>query len=214
MSVVCNPIWQPQNIIKANKVKRLLLIFLLGLTAKNSNAQLTKGNWLVGGSGSLYSYKEDYQAPTYSVQYNYLNVDISASVGYFAMDKIAFGIRPTFSWNKGKGVSFTGNQSGGSTDNKRYEIGPFGRYYFLNIDRQFNIVSDVCYQYGVVDLNEPKNGRSNKFTIMTGPVVYFNSSVGLEILLGYSSRNEFYGDNKDYRKGFLTSVGLQIHLEK
>ncbi|MEP6677159.1 MAG: hypothetical protein ABJA78_18505 [Ferruginibacter sp.] len=197
-------------------MKNAFFLFSLITISIVAKSQISKGNWLVGGSGSLYSYNEDYQTtpPVNSVQYKYLNVDISASIGYFLLDKIVLGLRPAFSWFKGKGVSFTGNASGGSTDNKRYQIGPFGRYYFLKKDKEFNIVGDISYQYGVVDLNDPSNGHLNTFTISAGPVLYFNSSVGLEILLGYSSRNEFYGDNKDYRKGFLTSIGLQIDLEK
>jgi hypothetical protein len=193
----------------------LVLLCLLNISLFASS-QLTRGNWLAGGSGSLYSFNQNSHAsaPINSVQFKYLNVDISASIGYFISNKIALGLRPAFSWQKGKAVGFTGNASGGNTNTKRYEIGPFGRYYFLNINKQFNIVGDVSYQYGIVDFKDTRNGHSTKFTILTGPVVYFNSSVGLEILLGYSSRNELYGPYKEYMKGFLATIGLQVHLER
>jgi len=50
---------------------------------------------------------------------------------------------------------------------------------------------------------------------LAGPVIYFNSSVGLEVLLGYSSSLEDVENaNKEVRKGFQVAVGFQIHLEK
>ena len=57
---------------------------------------------------------------------------------------------------------------------------------------------------------------------MVGTVVYFNSCVGIEFLLGYSSSLEniegFREDAEDFlketRKGFQMGIGFQIHLEK
>ena len=100
----------------------------------------------MGGSGKLYSYNDDYKNSNYTVQYKNLDVDISASLGYFVADKVSFGLRPTFSWTKSKWVSATGGVSGGYSNIKRYSIGPFGRYYFLNINKPFNLVGDISYR--------------------------------------------------------------------
>jgi hypothetical protein len=52
---------------------------------------------------------------------------------------------------------------------------------------------------------------------MAGPEVFFNSAVGLEVLLGYKSSAEDINNAphaySDKRKGFQVIVGFQIHLE-
>lgn len=58
-------------------MKNLLLFFVL-LLFKNVHAQIDKGTWLVGGSGSMYSYNEDYTAPSVNVTAKYTSVDLSA----------------------------------------------------------------------------------------------------------------------------------------
>ncbi len=50
---------------------------------------------------------------------------------------------------------------------------------------------------------------------MAGPVIFFNTSVGLEFLLGYSSSIEDIKDRyKNSIQGFQIGIGFQIHLEK
>ncbi len=172
-------------------------------------SQITKGNWLVGGNGEFYSYTAQYTAPTYSNEASYTQIDLSPNIGYFVADKLAFGIRPTFSSIKGKVTT-----SGGlATNVQRYWIGPFGRYYFLPDDNPVNIVTDVSYQYGF--FGGISKGNLSAFSAMAGPVVYFNSSVGIEFLLGYSaSKEDVEGYQKETRKGFQIGIGFQIHLER
>ena len=56
-------------------------------------------------------------------------------------------------------------------------------------------------------------GHSNSVKALVGPVLYFNSVVGIELLVGYSSRREVYDDgNRNFNKGLLTTIGFQIHL--
>lgn len=182
------------------------LLFLFFTVA--SFGQLTKGNWLTGGNAKLYLFRENNSTSTYD--YHYTQIDLSANVGYFVADKIAFGLRPTVSSFKG-GYYATGGSI--STNSQRYLIGPYGRYYFLPVDKDFNILTDISYQYGI--LGGGVKGNASTFSAAAGPVIYFNSSVGIEFLLGYSSSNE----NADYgysfkRKGFQFLIGFQIHLEK
>ena len=53
---------------------------------------------------------------------------------------------------------------------------------------------------------------SNSYGLKAGPVIYFNSSVGLEFLAKYehfyNSSDSSTGDN------FQIGIGLQIHLKK
>lgn len=191
-------------------MKHFFLSLILASFFLTAQSQLTKGNWLAGGTGKFYSYNDTYSSSTYSNKARYTQIDISPSIGYFIVDKLAFGLRPTFSSIKGE-VTTPG---GGSTNVQRYWIGPFGRYYFLDKDNPFNILTDVSYQYGIFNAGGQK-GKLNTFSALVGPVIYFNSSVGIEFLLGYSySKEDVELASKDIRKGFQIAAGFQIHLEK
>ena len=192
-------------------MKRLVLLFSFISFFFTAQSQLTKDNWLSGGTGKFYAYKSQYSSATYSNEASYTEIDLSPNIGYFVADKLAFGIRPSFSSIKGE----VAGPGGGRTNTRRYAIGPFGRFYFLNPDRQFNLLTDISYQYGITKVDGKKVGNFNEFSVLLGPVVYFNSSVGLEFLLVYSSNlvdnDQSYSET---RKGFQIGVGFQIHLEK
>lgn len=195
-------------------MKQLLLLLAISIISLNSIGQLTKNNWLVGGAGSFYSYNETYNSPTYNTTAKYTNIDISASVGYFLIDKVSAGLRSTFS-------SFKGESSGGGITNYyRLAIGPFARYYFLNPEKPFNLLADVSYQFGInKDMaGLAQKGKFNTFSIMGGTEVFFNTSAGFEILIGYAQKitsleNSPSASNSN-KKGFQASIGLTLHLEK
>ncbi|MFZ6026006.1 MAG: hypothetical protein ACOYVG_16320 [Bacteroidota bacterium] len=193
---------------------KTFLLLLLFSSAFQSFGQLTKNNWLVGGSGSLFSYNEKYTYPTINGTAKYTSIDLSASVGYFFIDKFSGGLRPYLSIYKGS------SSGGGSANNLKLAIGPFVRYYFLKEDKQFNILTDASYQIGI---NQEKNGgqpkgKFNTFLLMTGAEIFFNSSVGLEFLIGYKHQIASYDNSPSAytsdKKGFQTSIGFQFHLEK
>lgn len=191
-------------------MKYVLLFFSILVFSISAKCQLDNGIWLVGGSGKFYSYNSTYSSTTYSNEAKYTQIDLSPSIGYFIADKLAFGIKPTFSSIKGK-VTTAG---GGITNVQRYLIGPFGRYYLLNATKNYNIVTDVSYQIGLFDAGGQK-GKLSTFSALLGPVIYFNTNVGLEFLLGYSySKEDVEQANKEIRKGFQIGIGFQIHLEK
>lgn len=110
-------------------MKQFIIFFSLTMFFLPAQGQLTKGNWLVGGSGSLYSYNEDYSAPSIDVTGKYTSMDLSASVGYFFADKFSVGLRPYFSSYKGS------SSGGGPTNYFRLAVGPFARYYFMKADK-------------------------------------------------------------------------------
>lgn len=190
-------------------MKLFLAILAAIFITFTSKAQLAKGNWLVGGTGKFYNYQSTYSSTTYSNKANYTQIDLSPNIGYFIADKIAFGLRPTFSSIKGR-VTTTG---GLSTDVQRYWIGPFGRYYFLKPDKQVNILTDISYQLGF--LGGLSRGNLSTFSVLTGPVIYFNTVACIEFLFGYNRSKEDVKDyQKEIRQGFQIAVGFQIHLEK
>ena len=197
-------------------VSYLFIAFFLTVNSLTAECQITRKNWFVGGTGKFYSYATQHTSSTHSNEGKYTKIDLSPAIGYFFMDKLALGVRPTFSSHKGE-VTIPG---GGSTNMQRYWIGPFGRYYFLQPDKLVNILTDISYQYGFY--GGTAYGKLNTFSAMVGTVVYFNSCVGIEFLLGYSSSLEniegFREDAEDFlketRKGFQMGIGFQIHLEK
>jgi len=192
-------------------MKKIFFSLLLTIFFLAAKSQLTKNNWLVGGTGSFYTYKDYFSSSTYTSEAKYTQIDISPLIGYFVVDKLAFGLQPTFSSIRGKVTT-----SGGLRTNvRRYLIGPFGRYYLLEKDKPFNILTHISYQYGIQTIDGEKEGTTNTFSALVGPVIYFNTSVGIEFLLGYnSSKVDVESAFKEIKKGFQIAVGFQIHLEK
>ncbi|MEO5649249.1 MAG: hypothetical protein ABIR03_04900 [Ginsengibacter sp.] len=195
-------------------MKSFFLSLLLTVLSFAAQSQLTKKTWLVGGSGSLYSYHEDYVFPSVSYSAKYTNIDIASSVGIFLVDRFAAGLRPYLS-------TYKGESSGGATPNQiKLALGPFVRYYFLNKDKQFNLLADISYQLGINQAKEGDNpkGKFNTFSAMAGAEIFFNSSVGIEFLLGYKNQLTTFDNSpsafRNNRKGFLTSIGFHFHLEK
>jgi hypothetical protein len=196
-------------------MKALLIFPIILFLSLSSFSQLTKNNWLVGGSGSFYSYKQTYNSPVMNTDFNYKSINVLASVGYFFVNKAAIGLRPGFYLLKGEDET-----NSITTNNKKYSIGPFARYYFLNTEKPFNILSDISYQFGINDQHKGWKGKYNTLCAMAGPEIFFNSAVGMEVLLGYRSITETVHDlsgelyYSDKRTGFMISVGFQFHLEK
>ena len=196
-------------------MKTFLIISTLLLFAFTSTAQLTKKTWLVGGTGSFSSYNQSLSYSSTNITAKYTSIDISTSVGYFVIDKLVLGLSPSFSYYKGNVTSQGLNYSP-----TKYSIGPFARYYLLNSEKPFNLLADIRYQFGIAKNPSPSSdkGKLNNFSIMAGPEIFFNSSVGLEILLGYKTTTETIDNSPnaytDKRKGFQVSVGFQIHLQK
>jgi hypothetical protein len=175
-------------------------------------SQLTKKNWLLGGTGTLTAYKSTSMTTLSTQESNELNLKINPTIGYFVTDKFVLGLKPFLSWFKSE-IQITGGSI--ISNVKRYGIGPFARYYFLPNEKQINIITEVSYQHGFFSF-APQKGNSDIFSFLVGPVVYFNSSVGLEFLVGYSSRKENInqgGSNTTY-KGLDIGIGFQFYLEK
>ena len=130
----------------------------------------------------------------------------SPNVGYFFGDKVAAGLRLDLLNNKQKAT--------GTNVSKQYTttgLGPFVRYYFLSQNRQTNILLEASYQYGT-EKGDSWKYKKNSYSFAAGPVVYLNTVVGIEFLVGYTSTKyvDYEGSNNSVQVG----LGLQIHLEK
>ena len=195
--------------------KQIILFFIASyLLSFSSFAQLNKNTWLVGGSGSFSSNNSNYTSNTLVIDTKVTEVKMTPNIGYFIIDKFALGLKSTFSWIKVKAVS----ANTGTSNTIRFDYGPFLRYYFLEKEKPFNIMIDLAYQFGNAKFTSNVKGKRNDFSVMAGPVLYFNSSVGFEFLVGYkyaSEKQTISADPlKSTIKGLQAAIGLQIHFEK
>ena len=179
--------------------KKLFMMLCCILVFNNLKSQITKGYWLLSGNGSISSLKSSSDA---SLQFKQTDIQISAGIGYFPLDKFAIGVRPSFTY---------GNNNINSGSAKIWGVGPFVRYYFLEKEKVFNLLAETSYSYQSI-IGQGSGQQSNTFAFSAGPVVYFNSNVGLEFTLGYSTTKivGFDGSNNKLQFG----IGFQFHLEK
>lgn len=194
-------------------MKHIFLSFFLLTITGFAFGQLTKGHWLVGGSGRFNTYKNEIISSVSTTNGKYTQIDISPTIGYFLADKFAVGLKTTITSIKGDFTVVGGVGTGGS-NTQRYSLGLFSRYYFLEKEKQTNVLVDVNYQTGII--RGFGKGTINSFSILTGPVIYFNSSVGIEFLVGYIAEKEKYTSEifSEQKNGLQFSIGLQIHLIK
>jgi hypothetical protein len=179
-------------------MKKTILLFLIASTFYHqANCQITKGNWMVGGNARI----ETQQEKLNQSDITSWAIKLSPDIGYFFIDKFAGGLKPTLNYSIRK---FSGTRNEATI----LAIGPFIRYYFLPAENQVNIFAESAYQYQT----DFKEFRSNDFTLSAGPVIYFNSSVGLELTLNYEQYDSKSSNTS--AKTFSFGIGFQIHLEK
>jgi hypothetical protein len=191
--------------------KTILLTILTSALSFVSYSQLESRNWLLGGSGNVFNYTDKFTSTNQpTVTGKLIEINLSGNVGYFPLDKFAVGIRPGISSIKSRGL----NSASGGQESISIYAGPFARYYFLDIEKQFNILVDGTYQFGQYS-NRIGKGVIRNAAIMVGPEIFFNSSAGLEILIGYLYQRKSLDAQPsfiDIRNGLSVSVGFQLHL--
>ncbi|MGE5107926.1 MAG: outer membrane beta-barrel protein [Sphingobacteriales bacterium] len=191
--------------IKITDMQKILFFFLcLTFYSLYADSQINKNNWMIGGNIS-YS-RTNYNSQNYGAPHTAYNLQIKPNIGYFVADKLAIGLKV--------GIDKSGSKDANTTFYLSYtdfNIGPFIRYYLLSKERTVNLLTEAAYQYGFEGGNYDKTSK-NSFTFSAGPVAYFNSSVGLEFLITYSTYkfSGINGSNGTIQFGF----GLQVHLEK
>ena len=182
--------------------KTILLLLTIIIFSNGANCQITKGNWLVGGTGSFSSQFE--RTSTFNA--NGTNINLSPEIGYFFIDKFVAGVMPTYSHSKVKYLA-------GAAISHQVSVGPFIRYYFLQPEKIVNIFGGVAYQYGVISNDNASASQfSNTFKFTLGTVAYFNSSVGIELAANYEIFNAPQASQS--ANTFALGIGFQIHLKK
>jgi hypothetical protein len=179
-------------------MKHLFAALILIICVISVESQVTKGNWIIGGLGnfSVTNYKH-FNNPEQEIA----EINFDNNIGYFFINKFSTGLKHGLSYRKAYNNSIR-------TSDALYMTGPFARYYFLNGDKIVNFLSEGSIQFGI------SNGPLDKtrFSFLGGPVIFFNSAVGLEVLMGYSRTN--YKNTTDTKSSFQMNVGFQFYLKK
>ena len=180
---------------------KLLLVIAFLIFTLFANAQITKGNFMIGGNGSFSSnqeYSKNTNSDLKSIDYN-----INANVGYFFFNNLATGININY---QGKRVKYIDG-----FDYNDYSFGPYLRYYFLKSDKNYNVFFEGSYLFQTYDDMSFKNSSKTYF-LSSGATIFFNSSVGVEFFIKYSD-TKFEELDNGVRK-IQIGIGLQIYLEK
>jgi hypothetical protein len=187
--------------IKQKNMKTIKPLFKAALLfSVTLNAQITKGNWMVGGLGDFSSTKTTYIFDGIRNEQKRTVFNISPDIGYFLVDKFAIGTYAKF-----------GYDDFGDLNTKTFGFGPFVRYYFLQPEKLVNVFAQANFGYNEGKSNNGGEYHVNDYGIKAGVVIFFNSSVGLEFALGYntSTINSISTDN-----ALKIGLGFQIHLKK
>lgn len=187
-------------------MKKILLSTVIAgaaLMATTANAQLQKGNLMVGGD--LANLGLGLQSGNTS-----LSFQITPKVGYFIQDNIAIGGQATIGLSTSKGFNSI-----------NYGIGAFGRYYVSDpravLLKHSRFFAEV--DFGIVGDNQKTTVAGVSTSVSTnglgvglGPgVSYFiTPNIGLEALLKYNLGVGF-GNSVTTNK-FSINVGFQIYL--
>ena len=169
-----------------------------------SYSQITKNNWLVGGSGNFKTTKTEKLSDGTKPYDDRTIFSISPNIGYFFYDKLAGGISLSYTYDN----IFE--------DYQYFGVGPFVRYYFLNSEKRINIFLQGNYNYyeggsKTVDGNDNGKFHNNGYGFKAGSAIFLNSSVAVELSLDYIS-NKLNSTLRE--ETFMIGVGFQIHLEK
>lgn len=166
-----------------------------------ANSQITKGNWMVGGNGVFASQTQNLG----SINPKGINIKLSPNIGYFFIDKFSGGIKSGIIFNQVK-------YNGGVSKSTQFSCGPYFRYYFLSEENRVNLFTESSYQYSHNYSNSGTSDNQNAFAISFGPVIYFNTVVGLEFTISYEYLKSV--NTNTSAKTFYLGVGFQIHLER
>lgn|SRR5690606_6431516 len=177
------------------KINTLFLVAVMAISAPAVNAQIQKGNLMVGANLADLGLGFQSGATTFSLA-------LSPKLGYFIEDNIALG-----------GEVKIGLNTGGGATVFNYGIGAFGRYYIGDSEAillkhsRFFLEANV----GISGVNS-NNASTNGLGLGFGPgIAYFiTENIGLEALFKYNNTIGFGNSVVAHRLSF--NLGFQIYL--
>jgi hypothetical protein len=173
----------------------LMMIAVMAISF-SANAQLQKGNVLVGGD--LADISLGLNSP------NVFNFDISPKAAWFIQDNVALG-----------GYVNLGIQTAkGSNTTTSYGLGALGRYYMgedVSVLRHGRFFGEATVGFGGVNVSDG-GGNTNGLNLSVGPgFAYFvTPNIGLETLLKYNGLTGF--GSQSFQSTLMLNFGFQIYL--
>ncbi len=177
-------------------MKKVLIAAALAFTGFAAQAQIQRGNVLMGGNIANLSLGLDNS--------KVFSFDITPKAAWFIEDNLALGGYVDL------GISTAKN----SPTTTRYGVGALGRYYAGNdveVLRHGRFFGEVNAGFGGINVSNGV-GNTNGLSLGFGPgFAYFvTPNVGLETLLKYNGLAGF--GNASYQSTLTLSLGLQVYL--
>ena len=174
----------------------LMLALALAFFATKSNAQIQKGNLLVGGDIANFNLTLGGGGA--------FQMRIDPKVAFFIRDNVALGAYLDFGLATAKGAGTT-------TD---YGVGALGRYYVsdpkVNVLRQGRLFFEGTAGIEGVSLSGGSNTTGLGLGIGPGYAYFITPNIGLETLLKYNGIVGF--GSQAYRSNLNLGIGFQIYL--
>ena len=177
-------------------MKKVLIAAALAFTGFAAQAQIQRGNVLMGGNIANLSLGLDNS--------KVFSVDITPKAAWFIEDNLALGGYVDLGIKTAKGTATT----------TRYGVGALGRYYGGNdveVLRHGRFFGEVTAGFGGINVSNG-GGNTNGINLGIGPgFAYFvTPNIGLETLLKYNGLAGF--GNASYQSTVTLSLGLQVYL--
>lgn len=177
------------------KICFILIVFLF-LFSFNSNAQIQKGNVLVGGDIANLNLTLGGGGA--------FHAKIDPKVAFFVQDNVALGAYVDFDLQTAKGAGTTSN----------FGVGALGRYYIndpgTNVLKHGRLFFEGNVGVEGVSLSEGSNTTGLGLGIGPGYAYFITPNIGLEALLKYKGIVGF--GSQPYNSNLNLGIGFQIYL--
>ena len=175
-------------------MKSFLFTLLASIGTFFMHGQVSKGNFLAGGSLS-------FQSSNYSESDNNAGVlNLAPDAGYFFIERGAAGIRASF-----KNVSNDGDRF------REMMIGPFARYYFFPTTKKTNLFLEGNFMFGNEKYENFASEGKTQIGVSAGPAFFLNEFIAVETILSW--RRIKYENDRGHTNIFEIGIGFQVHLK-
>jgi hypothetical protein len=214
-----------QTVFKCIKgcIKLIFVFVVISTFSTKAYCQLSKKQWLVGGSLNGRYHQVSEMEPFYGVpalqNESQVAFNCPIGIGFFVKNKWAVGIVGFYSLDRREVSQLYENvnyEKQLTEEFTQFGYGIFSRYYFLPIKHSFNLYTSVGLNAGRAnylivsdDINIATQDLLSNATISLAPVYFINKNVAVEFIVSYVAN---ISNNLQY--SMLFGIGLQAHLGK